>query len=320
MRGSDDRLHPVRIAAFLGIGLILYAGLFVWSDRNLRNHAYGNPFYRISIAPEHSNWVILGASHALPLGFSDIPDLVFARTGKHIETLAMTGGGPLTWRVLAERFFVDRTADSVLIMLDDFGFADARWNGERLGDTDILPKIPTDFETITVLAQTAGHELSVGTFVAYATGFARINDHTRFDIDRWDGETRFDTAPRPSDAADRARVAFLYPGPADQEAISQGLANLEAVIRLARSRNAFVVVLRPPLPDRFRTQLPQMPGFEKRLLALLEAHDVPFLDFSAQIPEPHYYFDTDHLNRKGVERFLDEALFEILRNGDDRGQ
>jgi len=63
-----------------------------------------------------------------------------------------------------------------------------------------------------------------------------------------------------------------------------------------------------------------MPGFEKRLLALLEARGVSLLDFSAQIPEPHYYFDTDHLNRKGVERFLDEVLLELLRHGDDRGQ
>ena len=320
MRGSEDGWHPVSIAAFLAIGLILYTGLFVWSDRNLRNHAYGNPFYRISVAPEHSNWIILGASHALPLSFSGVPELVSARTGQHIETLAMPGGGPLTWRVLAQRYFADRTADAVLVVLDDFGFADARWNGARLGDTDILPKIPTDLQTIAVLARTAGKEIPFGTFAAYATGFARINDHTRFDIDRWDGETKFDIAPRPSDAADRARVAFLYPGPADQEAISQGLANLEAVIRLAQSRNAFVAVLRPPLPDRFRTQLPEMPGFEGRLLVLLEAHDVPFLDFSALIPEPHFYFDTDHLNRKGVERFLDEALFELLRNGDDRGQ
>ena len=320
MQDSEDMWHPFRIAAFVAIGLAIYAGLFVWSDRNLRNHAYGNPFYRISVAPEHSDWIILGASHALPLGFSDIPDLVLDRTGKRIETLAVTGGGPNTWRIFAERYFTDRTADAVLIILDDFGFADARWNGRRLGDTDILPKIPADFQTTAVLASATGQGVTVGTFAAYATGFARINDQTRFDIDRWGGEDKFDAAPRPSDAADQARIAFLYPGPPDQEAISRGLADLEAVIRLAQSKNALVVVLRPPLPDRFRTRLPELPGFEGRLLSLLGAHRVPLHDFSTLIPEAHFYFDTDHLNRKGVQAFLDTALGELLRGGDDRGQ
>lgn len=320
MQGSEDRWQPTRIAAFLAIGLMLYAGLFVWSDRNLRDHAYGNPFHRISVAPAHADWIILGASHAMPLGFSDVPKLVRDRTGKRVETLGMTGGGPFTWRVLAERYFADHTADAVLIVLDDFGFADTRWNGERLGDTDVLPKIPADLQTMAVLARTVGKELPVGTFAAYATGFARINDHTRFDIDRWEGEDKFDTSPRPSEAADRARIAFLYPGPVNQEAMSRGFAELEAVILLAQSRNASVVVVRPPLPDRFRIRLPELPDFERRLQSLLEAHRVPLHDFSALIPEPQYYFDTDHLNRNGVERLLDESLESLLRNGNDRGQ
>ena len=320
MRGSEGMWHTERITAFISIGVVLYAGLFLWSEKNLQKHAHSNPFYRILAAPAHSDWIILGASHALPLGFAEIPDHVRSRTGKSTLTLAIAGGGPFTWRVIAERYFADHTAESMLIILDEFGFADARWNGKRLGDADVLPKIPADRRTTAVLARAIGQRIPVGTFASYATGFAKINDQTRFDIDRWDGEDKFDSAPRPSDAADRARIAFLYPSPPDREEISQGLADLEAVIRLAKSRNAFVVVLRPPLPDRFRTRLPELPGFEGRLLSLLAAHHVPLYDFSALIPEPHYYFDTDHLNRTGVERFLNEALAELLRNGDDRVQ
>lgn len=320
MRDFDDTWRPGRIMAFLSIGLALYAGLFLWSEKNLRKHSDGNPFYKISAAPEHSDWIILGASHALPLGFSDIPDHVRSTTGKSILTLAITGGGPFTWRVIAERYFADHTAEAVLIVLDEFGFADARWNARRVGDADVLPKIPADFRTIAVLAGKAGDEIPVGAFAAYVTGFAKINDHARFEIDRWDGEDKFDATPRPSDAADRARIAFLYPGPADLEAILEGLADLDAVIRLAHSRNTSVVVVRPPLPDRFRTRLPELPDFERRLLSLLEEHRVPMHDFSALIPEPHYYFDTDHLNRKGVERFVNEELAGLLRNMDDRSQ
>ncbi|MGO4910587.1 hypothetical protein ACEN2J_20060 [Pseudorhodobacter sp. W20_MBD10_FR17] len=53
-------------------------------------------------------------------------------------------------------------------------------------------------------------------------------------------------------------------------------------------------------------------------MAVLADHNVAFYDFSRAIPESRYYFDTDHLNRAGVQRFLDEALATVLQ--DDVGQ
>jgi hypothetical protein len=317
---SSEKWHPWRIIAFVAIGLMLYAALYAWSDRISRAYGAGNPFYRILAAPAHSDWVVLGASHALPFGFGDMPDQIAAQTGKTVLPLAVTGGGPLTWRLIAERYFADHSAEAVLIVLDDFGFADRRWNAGRMADADVLGKIPADWQTVKVFAKATPHTLPVTVFASYATGFARINDQTRFQPDRWEAEDKFETSPRPSNAADTARIGFLYPAPMSWQAVDEGLNNLRSVIALALTNGARVVVIRPPLPDRFRAALPSIAGFEPQLMAVLADHNVAFYDFSQAIPETRYYFDTDHLNRAGVQRFLDEALAAVLQGDAGRDQ
>lgn len=319
MPGSDDIWRPRRILAFLAVAALLYAALFLWSDAILRKQGRQNPFQRIATAPERVDWIILGASHALPLGFADMPQVIGDRTGQGTLILAVTGGGPVLMRVIAERWFVDHQAGGVLIVLDSFAFADRRWNEDRLADSDVLPKIPADRATVAALAAAVPRGLPWQTWVAYASGFARINDRSRFAQDGWEAEAKFDTAPRPNAAATRARVQFLYPGPPDPGAVGRGLADLQALIQLARAKGARVVIVRPPLPEAFLQALPGLPEFETRLAALAADTGVPVRDFSAVLPEARNYFDTDHLNRTGVLRWLDAGLAGLIA-GDDGGQ
>ncbi|WP_102108035.1 SGNH/GDSL hydrolase family protein [Oceaniglobus roseus] len=312
MPDSEEPWRPRRIAAFLGLGLLLYAGLFLWSGRVLETHGDRNPFFRIAHAPERSDWIVLGASHALPLGFANVPETLRTATGRSTLTLAVAGGGPAVTRTVAERYFADRGAAGVLLVIDAFAFADPRWNAARLGDADLLPKIPADLRTLAVLARAVPRGLPLPVFLAQAAGAARINDRTRFRPDRWEAEARFDTAPRPSDAADAARIAYLYPGPPSEAAIAQGLADTEAVIRLARRHGARVALVFPPLPDRLRARLPVIPGLDARLADLAARLDVPLLDHGALIPEPRFYFDSDHLNRAGVALWLERGLAALL--------
>lgn len=319
MPGSDDTWRPRRILAFLSVGALLYAALFLWSDATLRQHGRQNPFLRIASAPERVDWIILGASHALPLGFADMPEVLRDRTGQGTLTLAVTGGGPFLMRVIAERWFADHQARGVLIVLDSFAFADRRWNEDRLADSDVLPKIPADRATVATLWAAVPRGLAWQTWVAYASGFARINDRTRFAPDSWEAEAKFDTSPRPNAAATKARIAFLYPGPPDPAAMGRGLQDLQALIQLAQARGARVVIVRPPLPEPFRQALPALPEFEARLAALAADAGVPIRDFSTALPEARTYFDADHLNRTGVLRWLDAGLADLLR-ADDSGQ
>ena len=320
MPGSEDRWRPRRIAAFLAIGAVLYAALFLWSDATLRRHATQNPFLRIATAPAKLDWIILGASHALPLGFSDMPQTMRQGTGQTTLTLAVTGGGPFLMRLIADRWFADHDAKGVLIVLDAFGFANRRWNEPRLADSDVLPKMPADRTTAAILAHAVPRGLPWQTWAAFATGFARINDRNRFAPDTWEAEAKFDTAPRPNAAATRARIAFLYPGPPDPGALDGGMADLAALIEKAQSRGARVVIVRPPLPRAFRAGLPVVPGFESQLALLSRRLAVPVIDHSALLPDARNFLDADHLNRAGVEAWLDAGLRAILAASDDSGQ
>lgn len=313
MQGSEDRWRPGRIAGFLALGLLIYAALFLWSDGVQQAHAGRNPFARIAAASPRSDWVVLGASHALPLGFAGVPALLRDATGQEVLTLAVAGGGPGVSRMVAERYFSDHGAGGVLIVLDSFAFLDPRWNAARIGDADILPRIPADRQTLAVLWRAVGRGLPAGTFLAHATGFARINDRGRFTPDQWEAEVRFDSAPRPSDAADAARIAYLYPGPSSEPAVDRALADLQAVITLARGHGAPVVLVLPPLPERFRARLPPTPALSARIAAMAGRLGVPLIDHETLLPAPRFYFDTDHLNRSGVEAWIAGGLGDVLR-------
>lgn len=309
---SDERWRAGRIAAFLALAFVLYTALFLWAGGLLRDHGDRNPFFRIEEAERRTDWVVLGASHALPLGFAGVPEAVREATGKDTLTLAVAGGGPAVMRLVAERYLADHKTDSVLIVLDTFSFGDERWNEGRVDDTDFLPKIPADRRTLAVLWNAVSRGLPPETFLAYATGFARITDRTRFRIDRWESEDRFDTAPRPSEAADAARIAYLYPGPASQIAVERGLADLEALIVLAQDHGADVTLVLPPLPDRFRSRMLDMPAVEAGLKTIAERLGVPLLDHAGLVPEARAYFDSDHLNRTGVGLWLERGLADVL--------
>lgn len=320
MPGSEDSWRPWRIVAFLALGVALYAGLFLWSDATLRQHGRQNPFLRIATAPEQVDWIILGASHALPLGFADMPATLRDRSGQTTLTLAVTGGGPFLMRLIAERWFADHHARGVLIVLDAFGFADRRWNEVRLADSDVLPKIPADRTTAAILARAIPRGLPWQTWTAYASGFARINDRGRLTPDIWEAEAKFETAPRPNAAATQARIAFLYPGAPDPEALDGGMAELAALIEMAQAHGAQVMIVRPPLPEAFRAALPVLPGFDTQLASLARRLNVPLLDHSAALPGARNYFDSDHLNRTGVLGWLDAGLAQALALADDGGQ
>lgn len=316
MRSSENHWRRGWIAAFLAGAALIYAGLYVWSDRLVRTYGDRNPFYRIETAPQRVDWLVLGASHAMPLGFADMPAQIEDETGERLLVLGVTGGGPFVQRLVAERYFADHSAGDVLVIVDAFAFADPRWNAERMGDSDMMPKIPADPTTLAVMARAVPRGLDWRAVLDYATGFSRISDQQRFSRDVWEAEEKFDSAPRrPSDAADAARIEYLYPGPPSERAMDQGFRDLAAIIALAREHGAGVVLIRPPIPDRFRERLPEIQGFEPRLSALAERTGTRLVDHSALIPEPKYYLDSDHLNRSGVGLWIDRGLGPLLRGG-----
>jgi hypothetical protein len=73
-----------------------------------------------------------------------------------------------------------------------------------------------------------------------------------------------------------------------------------------------VFVIKMPTPVQFRALLPNEPAFDAAMAAAIKSRGVGFSDFSAELDEPRFYFDTDHLNRAGVTELFNRHLKEIV--------
>lgn len=311
---SMHPLRPARVAAFVGLGLFLYVLLFAAAEVLVRRTGDGNPIHRIITAERAAHdWIVLGASHAMPLDFQDFGARIEAETGRTVLNLAVPGTGPLYHRFVAERYFADHTAGGVLIVVDSFGFYSAKWNEDRFGDSDLLSRTPLDPTTLRLFPRYVAEGVDPRALLDYATGFSKINNHDRFEPDKWEAEARFTRSTRPSDVADKERIAYLYPEPATPARINRYMDHLIALTRTARSKNTEVVVVKLPLPDRFRVLLPDEDTFDGALRDALHGQGIAFRDYSDVLPEPRYYFDPDHLNAEGAELFLKNHLRALLR-------
>ena len=146
----------------------------------------------------------------------------------------------------------------------------------------------------------------------YVTGFSKINNRERFKRDIWEGEAQFERAARPARGAIAKRIAYLYPDKTTPEALARYLREFDTLLALARQQGVQVLVVKMPLPREFRRQLPDETAFDEGLAHVMAAHGARFVDLSAAIDDPRSYFDTDHLNRAGLQAFIDRSLTPLL--------
>ncbi len=301
---------------FVAIGLVLYVGVYCAAERLMYRTGDANPFFKIATADEAAfDWVILGASHAMPLDFEDFNVEMERATGQRILNLAAPGAGPLYNRFVLEHFLDRRKTRNVLYVLDSFAFYADTWNEERFADAKLLRRTP--FEPA-LARRFVGYSMNEGvdplSVLDYVSGFSKINNRERFQRDVWEGEAQFDRTHRPSAAADRKRIEYLYPAPEpDPAAFERYRAVFAALLDMAQQAGARVVVVKMPVPERFHRKLPGEAAFDATMAQLLESRDVALHDFSLAMDEPRFYFDTDHLNRAGVTAFLADHLGRILR-------
>ena len=299
---------------FVAIGLVLYAGLYFVAEQLLYRTGRSNPFFKIATAEKRDfDWVILGASHAMPLDFADFNAGIERETGLRILNLASPGTGPLYNRFVIEHFLREHRARNLLYVLDSFAFYSRIWNEERFADAKLLrrtPFVPAIARSLWNYSRNEG--VDVRAVLDFVTGFSKINNRERFQRDTWEGEAQFDRVYRPSAAATKKRIEYLYPEPAANAALSRYLEEFRELIALAQQRGMRVVVIKMPVPAQFQSQLPNEAAFDEAISRMLASQDVPFHDFSSAMNEPRYYFDTDHLNRVGLTEFFARQLKPIL--------
>jgi hypothetical protein len=300
---------------FLAIGLALYVAAFAVSEILVCRTGRDNPFFKIATTDRQEfDWVILGASHAMPFDFAGVNASIETATGRRILNLAGPGTGPLYNRYVFEQFLETHRTANVLYALDSFAFQSRTWNEDRFADSKLLGRTPfAAAQARRLFRYVVAEDVDVRALLDYLTGFSKLNNRDRLQPDIWEGEAQFDRVNRPSAAADAKRIAYLYSDALRRDAAMQRyLAIFADMIELARQRGIQVAVIKLPVPPQFYAELPDEAAFDARLTTLLAGKRVLFADFSMAMGEPRFYFDSDHLNRQGVELFVKTYLNPIL--------
>ena len=302
-----------RAAGFVLIGVVLYVGLYVASERIIAEYAQRNRFYMVQTAPQaRYDHVILGASHAAVFDYRDMNARLEAMTGARILNLSIVGAGITVNRLLLDYFLTEHHTDSVVYVLDSFGFYSAEWNEDRLQDAALLHRAPFDPALAWLLLRNPATRAVARDYVV---GFSKINNPDRFVPDVLEGEgNRFDRTYRPVPQIDRQRIAYLYPNAIDDATLQDSpyLAALEDLIGKVQSRDIRMMVVRPPIPTRIYAMIPGEAQFDATLQALLDRYGVELHNFSLVDNDEEFYFDSDHLNQTGVLRFYESHLAELL--------
>jgi hypothetical protein len=303
---------------FIAIGLAIYGGVYYAAERLMMRTGHSNPFFKIATMQDGAfDWVILGASHAMPLDFADFNAQMERETRLRILNLAAPGAGPLYNRFVLEDFLRAHRARNLLYVVDSFAFYSRTWNEERFADAKLLRRTPFDPAIARRLWDYAWHEgVDARAVLDYVSGFSKINNRERLQRDVWEGEAQFERVYRPSATAVKKRIAYLYAEPVAEAALSRYLEQLAAIAALARQAGARMVVVKLPMLAQFREQLPGEAAFDAALSRTLSAQQVCYADFSAALDEPRLYFDTDHLNRAGLTEFVNRSLKAILVSRD----
>lgn len=301
--------------AFVLCGLLLYAALYYAAEQLMRSTGRSNPFFKIATLEQPAmDWVILGASHAMPLDFDGFNAHMEQGTGQRILNLASPGTGPLYNRFVLEHFLLERRTRNVLYVVDSFAFYSRAWNEDRFADSKLLARTPRDPRLAArLLRYVRTEDVAPGALLDYATGFSKINNRDRFKTDSWEGEAQFDRAWRASSSAVKKRVDYLYPEGTPQLVLDRYLGEFSQLLDVARQAGASVVVIKLPTPPAYRAQLPGEAAFDADLLRITAQAGVRVHDFSAAVHDPRLYFDTDHLNRAGLTEFFDRHLKGLLK-------
>lgn len=299
---------------FVGIGLLIYAGVYFAAEQLVYRTGKSNPLFKIVTAERTEfDWLILGASHAMPFDFADFNAHIERETGLRTINLAAQGTGPLYNRFVLDNFLQEHRTKNLLYVIDSFAFYASDWNEGRFSDVKLLRRTPLKISVAGTLYEYIRHEgIDPRAGLDYVAGFSKINNRERFETDIWEGEKQFERVYRPSSAAVRSRIAYLYPNAPPPAVSTRYLASFAKLIETAQSRGVCVTVIKMPLPAQFRAQLPDETAFDKTISILLDAHGVQFLDFSQDLDDPRFYFDTDHLNRTGLETFFERHLRSLL--------
>ncbi len=301
---------------FMAIALALYAALYVASEQLLRRNGHSNPLFKIancakserrlgrcSARRTRCRWISTTSTRA-----SSAP------RGQRIVQLAAPGTGPLYNRFVFEHFLHRHNTRNLLYVVDAFAFYSRTWNEDRFSDAKLLRRTPWDAALAARLARYVRDEgVEVGALL---------------DLRQWFFEDQQPRALRARCLGRRGAVRACSATGAWRHRPSASPTCTRTRPRLRRWR-ATCAGSTPCWPWRdsracrcwssrcrcrgnFVSNCPTRRPSTRRLAHVLAAHGARLADLSAAIDDPRSYFDTDHLNRAGLQAFIDRSLTPLL--------
>jgi hypothetical protein len=88
----------------------------------------------------------------------------------------------------------------------------------------------------------------------------------------------------------------------------------EGLVRDLRERGIRVLMVKPPIPDRWHRLLPGEEQFDARAAQLAAEYGAAFYDLSGVSNDESFFYNADHLNRSGVLDFFARGLAPVLVN------
>ena len=312
-----EEAHKSRMAQpwklVLAIGLLIYVAIYVTAEINTLDSSLRNRLFMINTAPQAEyDYVIVGASHAMPFGFESMNERLETMTNASIINLSIEGGGPIPARFLIDYFLADHKPKSVLYMIDSFAFYSEQWNEVRIDDPELLARAPLDWDLLYTLWKFPSTRSLIP---GYLTGFYKINNQERFTPDLSDAErSRFTRTYRANARVDERRMAFLYPDTKSGEITDRYIAELEELSNTLAARGINLIAIKTPLPQRVLEKLSGEAAFDEKVRGALGRHGFELHDFTMVANDDAFFYDTDHLNKDGVINFMDAHLNALLLN------
>jgi hypothetical protein len=304
-----------RIAQFVAIGLVLYAGVYYFSETLVYRYGKANRFYQIKTSQISTyDYVFLGASHPMPFDYKDMNARLEEMTGSRIINVATPGNGIVLNRFILEYLLQKRNTRNVVYFLDSFVLYSQAWNEDRFKDVKLFQRAPFDFTLAKMLFNYTFQEgIAYTVFLDYLSGFSKINNRDRFKPDVREDEAKFDRKYRFIASRDMTRIKYLYPSEKiDERVFNKYLKNFLELADSLKAKGIGLIVIKAPIPSHIYAMLPQEKEFDEKIKTLLDEKNVPFYDFSMVANNLEYFYDTDHLNRTGVLNFFEKYLQPVL--------
>ncbi len=207
-----------RALLFVLVGLVLYSGVYAYSESLVYKHTELNRFFKVKTAEASTyDYVFVGSSQTAVFDLQDMNAQLEQITGKKIMNLGSPGAGPYFWRTILDYFLARHQTRAVVFFTTPAMFYSEQWNETKLKDVGLYQRAPFDPSLVKVLVQ---NPTTRWMGLDYLFGFSKNNfwvtesvNRTmlyKSDISDFPQAGRFTRVWRPLKQVDDARIMYLY--------------------------------------------------------------------------------------------------------------